>query len=795
MLKNFFKVAIRHIIKNKLYSVINVLGFALGLYVCLIIGFYVFDDIVFDRYHDQGEYIYRVVSFDNTRNWISAVTSGPMMLKFKEDIPEIAASTRLSWQFTRLQPGSIDPATDSLAVFKRVYITGSGFFDVFDFEIIRGNSENPLEDLKGIYLTEETAEILYGQEDPIDQPVNIPFLEDAYVAGIVESPPRTSHIQFDAILPMDIRLNPVWWNSWENLALTGYIKIRDDADPVEVGKKIILSSREGGFSEVFTPQMQPIREMHLGSQDIRYDAVNYGKSSKSVVYGLIMIGILILLVATINFVNLSSARASRRAREVGVRKVVGARKIHLSQQFFVESIILTLLAMIIAIGILEITSPLLGTFLERSFNIGALHNPLYLLMLLSSAMFVGLLSGIYPAFVISNFKSVDVLKGEVNSGRKGTSIRRFFVISQFAVSIGLIIGVLIVLQQVRYLQKVDFGYDRDQVYVIPAFDNRITTGNDTFRQQVEQLPEIDFFGRISTMPGQTLPTTEVCFDFRDIEIGSMFDEIHIDDGLIPTLGVEMIQGRNFSKDFPSDTSAVIINETAYRMSGWDGIEGHQVVIRGADEQDVTWDVIGVINDINFGMAQRVIEPMVIKYDPVRSALALVKVNQNDLDVTEEKVEEIYQEVFPEREFRAFSFDNIFSRQFSDETDFASKIAVFAFLAIIIASLGLFGLASYTTEQRRREIALRKVLGSSIKRIVILLVSDFCRLVIIANVIAWPLAWFVMNSWLQNFAYRTRIDLFYFFIAGMTALVIAIFTVGLRTIKAAYLNPAKTLKYE
>ncbi|MBN2460124.1 MAG: FtsX-like permease family protein, partial [Candidatus Cloacimonetes bacterium] len=632
-------------------------------------------------------------------------------------------------------------------------------------------------------------------DDPLNQPLNIRFIPDAYVAGIVEKPPRNSHIQFDAIIPLDTQLNPVWWDSWENLALTGYIRIREDADPAEVGRKIVSSARDGGFSEVFTPQMQPIKEMHLGSQDIRYDAVNFGKSSKSVVYGLILIGILVLLVATINFINLSSARATRRAREVGIRKVVGARKLNLSIQFFVESVLMTILAMLIAIGMLEISTSLLVAFLNRSLNIVIIHDPVYLLLFLGGAVLVGIISGIYPSLILTRFNSVQVLKGELSNGRSGILMRKILVISQFAVSIGLIISVMIVMQQIKYMQRVDFGYERDQVLVIPAFDNRITPGNDTFRQQIDQLPEVIHSGRINRMPGQTLPTTEVCFDFRESEVGSMFDEIHIDEGLIAALDIKIIKGRNFSPAFPSDSAAVLINENAFRQSGWDDIEGHQLIIRGEDEQDIPWQVIGVCNDINFGMAQRVIEPMVIKYNPVGSGLVMIKKNTADQESLLAKIEEIYNQTFPDNQFRHFYFDDIFSRQFQNENDFALKIGTFAILAIIIACLGLFGLASFSTENRRREIALRKVLGSSVKGIVRLLVMDFCKLVIFANILAWPIAWYVMKYWLQNFAYRTRIGIGYFFLAGITALVIAILTVGFRTFKAAYLNPATTLKYE
>lgn len=508
MFKSYLKVAIRNLLKSKVYSFINIFGLALGIYVCLIIGLYVYDDLSFDRFHKDGDQIYRVVSFDNTRDWISAVTSGPMLLKLGEDIPEIEASTRISRNFVRLQPGEIDPATDSLAIVRIGYLTGPAFFNVFDIDIIQGNKENPLDDPLGIFVSEQTAETLYPDENPIGKAVNSPLIEGAYIAGVFNNPPRNSLMQFHVIAYLDPTLNPMWWDSWENLALTGFVKLKEGSDLRQVEQKVVASSREGGFSEVFTPKLQPLLDMHLGSMDIRYDAFNVNKNSKAVVYGLLMIGILVMIVASINFVNLSIARSVKRAREVGMRKIVGASRKQLGIQFILESVVITFLAMIIAVSAVELSISSLTLFLNKSLTLDFASNPILLVILLISGLLVGVLSGFYPAMILSSFKPVKVLKAKFSSSSSGNGLRKILVLGQFSVSIALIAGVLIVVQQIDYLQTRDFGFRKQGILVVPTNLENVTPSNDIFKERLLQLPGVEAVGRSSLVPGRTLPTTE-----------------------------------------------------------------------------------------------------------------------------------------------------------------------------------------------------------------------------------------------------------------------------------------------
>ena len=794
MFKNYFKVAIRNLINNKGFSFINIFGFALGIFVCIIITLYVIDDLTFDHNFEEPENLYRVVSNDNSKDWISAVTVGPLFLLLKDEVPEITASTRIGGYGARIKRADIE-VDDSLAVFRRAMLTDPGFFEVFKPNILSGETEHPLEDPQGIYLTEDTAEALFGDDDPIGKGLDVSYIEDGFVAGIVEDPPENTHLQYGVIMQMDISINPLWWDSWENLTLTGYIRVKDNIDPDEVEKKVIDVARVNNMATVFTPQLQPLLDMHLKSSELRYDAFNLFKSDISIIYSLILIAFLVLLVASINFINLSSARSSKRSKEVGMRKVVGANKKQLSFQFLGESVLFTIIAMFIALAAVEVALPHLQTFLNKRLELNIIEAPYILPGLLLMSVIIGILSGIYPAILLSTFKPIKTLKGEMRSGKKGIILRRILVVSQFAVSIALILSVLIVLSQIKYLQSVDFGYKKDNILIVPSFDENITTQNDLFKEQVLTLPSVISATRVRQLPGQTLPTAEVFFDHRNGEYGVMTDEIFVDEDFFSTLDIELLFGRNFIKGSISDsTNSVLINETALRMSGWDDPVGKTIIHVPAEGTDNPLTVIGVIKDIHFGNAKRKIEPMIVHYNPSNDLL-LMRINSENTDEIEGQIEEIYLEIWSERDFRSFPFDDAFNYQFFNERNFAVKIVVFTGLAILIACLGLFGMATFTTEQRTKEIGVRKVFGSSMQSIVFLLTKDFAKWVFISNIIAWPLTYYVMNKWLQNFAYRITINIWSFIISGTIALFIAVITVSFHTIRAANSNPVKALKYE
>ncbi|HHE39467.1 MAG TPA: FtsX-like permease family protein [Candidatus Cloacimonetes bacterium] len=594
---------------------------------------------------------------------------------------------------------------------------------------------------------------------------------------------------------MDVSINPLWWDSWENLTLTGYIRVRNNSIPAEVERKIIQVARDNKMASVFTPKLQPLLDMHLKSMELRYDAFNLNKSDVSIVYSLLVIAFLVLLVASINFINLSRARSSKKGKEISMRKVVDSNKRHLSIQFLGESILLTLIAMLIALALVEVFLPHLQPFLNKRLEFNIFKTPYILPFMLVMTIIIGILSEIYPALMISSFKPVKILKGGIQSGKKGTTSRRILVVSQFTVSIALILSVLIVISQIKYLESIDFGYKKDNILVVPAFDENITYQNDLFKEQIKSIPAVISATRVRQLPGATLPTAEVFFDHKNGDFGIMFAELFIDENFIETLDIDLLTGRNFSRDFPVDSSSsVLINETALKMSGWDDPLGKEIIHIPAEGTDNYLTVVGVIKDIHFGKATRKVEPMVIHFDP-RSNFLLIRTNGTQVEKTKEDLEMIFKEIWEERNFRIFDFSEIFNNQFFNEISFANKIIVFASSAIFIACLGLFGLAVFITEQKTKEIGIWKVLGSSVRSVVFLLSKDFAKWVLLSNLIAWPLAYFAMNNWLQNFAYRTKINFWLFILSGMIALIISIITVSFQTIKAANADPVKSLKYE
>jgi len=798
MLKNYLLVAIRNIFRQKVYSFINIIGFAVGLAVCLIMSFYVIDDLTYDKFHENAEYIYHLLTVDNSEAEEAlsySITSGPLVLNMAENIPEVEAATRLT-SFGRIgiiRPGTTPDGEQEDRYQAQALVADESFFDVFGFTILSGNDETPLRDLHGVYITPEVAENLFGDESPVGQTIDIGDDQEAYVAGIVEECPTNSHLQYEIILPLDIQRNPVWWNSWENLALIGYFRINENADPAVVKSKLISYASEKGFADVFTPDMQRLLDVHLGSGHLRYDFVNFNKNDRLKVFTFGIIAILVLIIASINFINLSSARAVKRAREVGIRKVVGGTKSQLFFQFLGESVLITLIAVFIALILFEITLPYLNDFLQKDLSLNLIENYKYTFSILIISIIVGLLAGIYPATVLSGFNPIAIISGNFHSSGRGILLRRILVVGQFAVSIALIISVFIVLDQIQFLNSVDLGYSRDNILVVRNFS---PDGDNVFREKIENLPYVESVSSISQLPGGTLVRLEVIPEGHKGGKGSMLDRIFIDNNAAEALEFKFIKGRNFSERFPSDaTDAVIINESAMKQFGWTEPIGKTLVMIDENEARLERTVIGVVKDFNFTTTRRKVNSMVIPYTGEVLPRFLIKIRPGRSTAAREEIEEIFAEIYPDAPNNPFYLNEIFNFQFTQDRAFATNIAVFSGLAIIIASLGLFGLASYTTQQRQREVAIRKVLGSSMRSIVLLLTKEFTRWVILANLIAWPLAYFGMNKWLQNFIYRTDVNFLIFIGAGLAALIIAFLTVLAQTVKAAHVNPVEALKYE
>jgi putative ABC transport system permease protein len=648
--------------------------------------------------------------------------------------------------------------------------------------------------LNGIYLTPEIAERVFGDEDPLGKPINFLEIENAYVAGLIEPPPTNSSIRFDCIAPLRIEWSPVWWDSWTNVALTGYIRTTETALMNDVEKKVVDFAAENGFASIWSPKLQPLKDIHLGSNHLRFDVMNFGKNDKTKVYSLGFIAILVLFIASINFINLSSARATKRAKEVTLRKVVGGKRKQIFAQFMSESLIITFIAFFIALALFEISIPYLNDFLHNNSDFNFFENPIFIISLFIAVGFIGFLAGIYPAMIISGFKITGVLKGNFNTSKSGTIIRRILVVSQFAVSISLIASVLIVKSQIDFLNEVDLGYNRENVLSIR------NQNDETFRLEmdnIQKLPSVVSMGSTNSHTGGTLQKYQVAPEGMEEDKGGMFDRLVIDDRFIPTLKISLIKGRNFNSELASDENeTIILNESAIEFANWDEDPiGKTVTVHKEDGTTEQRTVIGVVKDFNFTTARRTINPMFLLFSPDTFPRLFVKTDGINNEQVIDEIEKIHNELNPDIPFRFRYFDEEFNFQFADERNFADNMGVFSILAIIVSCLGLLGLSAFTTEQRTKEIGIRKVLGSSVSQIVKLLSFDFTKWVLLANLIAWPVTWFAMNKWLESFIYRMNINIGIFVLSGLIVIIIALITISFQTIKAANSNPVEALKYE
>jgi len=786
--------------RNLGYTLINILGFSLGLAVFLLISLIVIDDLTFDRFHEDSDRIYRLITTNTASKKVDTITSGALIRQSALEIPEIEAITRVH------NFGSVDltqfGGPESEQGIRRIVVgTDSNFFKVFtSFGILDGNTENPFRQPRTVVVNQEVADAFFPDGNAIGQVVSRDEEDPGMtITGIIPEIPLNSHLQFDVLMPAIVdENNAVWWDSWDNIALYGYVKIQKGVDYKVVEQKIRDVGDRNGLNVQYMPTLQPLLDVHLGSSGHLFDNLNWGKGDRSQVLVLSIVAILTLMIASFNFINLSSARAAKRAREVGMRKVVGARRAHLMVQFLGESVLLTTIAMIIAAITVQITLPHLHEFINKDIALTLVNSPTLVILVFVSAIVVGLLSGLYPAIVLSGFRPILVLKGAFTRTRSGVNLRQVLVVLQFAISIALIASVVIVLQQLKYLGKRDLGFTVDRTAICFMFDREIAPHRSAFMDEIGKLSTVEAVGSSWSVPGNT---TYGRFEGRGEDsktgINSIsFVRMQVGTDFIPALDIELIAGRNFSSTHSDSGTGVVINEAALRELGWtrDAI-GRRIILLEASGEDVPREVVGIVKNFQYTNARQNIDPLVLEHAPMGGGFILYRIQEGSLEQTTEDVRTIWEEMFPEREFFTQFLDERFERLYRQDQNFASKIAVFSALAVIIASLGLLGLTAFSTEQRRNEIAVRKVLGSSEQKIWLLLTKDFVKWVLIANVIAWPVAYIAMNKWLEEFAFRMNISLIPFLFAGLATSVIAVITISFQAYKASMMNPSDVLRQE
>lgn len=807
MLKNYLKIAFRSLLKNKVYTVINILGLSVGLSCCILILLHVQDELSYDEFHPNKENLYRVALeriYPDHTSFYAIIPSG-FSEAFKEEIPEVKKSTRLLG-FPNF--ANIIEYEDKVFEENYVFFADSNFFDVFDFKLLQGDPDAQLKTPRTVILTQSTARKYFGSENPVGKTIEVNDSLNT-VTGIMQDIPENSHMKFD-FLSSSTNLGFIQQPSYISFSSYTYLELVPGTDPGRVEAKIpdIVKKyasgqieRNLGISyEEYTAAgngynyfLQPITGIHLHS-NLQSEIKPNG--SMVYVYIFVSIAVLILVIACINFVNLSTARSVERAREVGVRKVMGSDRSQLIRQFLTESVFISLVSLIVAVGLIQIVLPFFNNLAQKELFIDLFGSSMIGLLLLAFALAVGLLAGLYPAFYISSMKPVEVMKGKFQSNSKGGWLRNGLVVFQFSISIILISGTLVVNNQMDYIQNKRLGFDKENILVIDNIFN--LDQPEAFKQEVEKLAAVKSVGATGTMPGNNF------FGIQFQQPGKSevltTKGVTVDDHFIETLGINLLAGRSFSEDF-DDSLNIILNESTVRALGIENPVGTRLnSTRNVNNEQVTltFTVIGVAENFNFESLRTAVTPLVILSS--ESALGfesflVTRMVTPNFNEAIQSIENIWKSMAPDRPFSYSFLDSDLAEMYKSEQISAKIFAVFAVLAIIIACVGLFGLAAYTAYQRTKEIGVRKVLGATVPNIVLLLSKDFARLVGIAFLIAAPVAWLAMQNWLQNFAFRIDSGIMTFIYAGLIALAIALITVSYQAISAAVVNPVQSLRTE
>ncbi|SHN12181.1 ABC transporter permease [Chitinophaga sp. CF418] len=805
MLKNYLKIAWRNMLRKKAYSAINITGLAIGITCCILITLYVQDELSYDRYNTNFDKIYRVLHAyrnpkDVDRNSSPAPEdyqvwgNAPVAPTLAADFPEIKKIVRFTSPNTFLLEHGERRFQEEGFVF-----TDSTVFDVFSWKMLAGNPKVALVAPNSVVLTKSVAQKYFGNQNPLGQTLRVDNQETFTVTGVIEDVPANSHLSFNGLVSMSTFRN--WraeiFDEWGYIDFYTYFLIPEHTDIKTLEAKIPeFTSRHYPQSDrsIYTIAFEPLSAAYLHSKAQRQPGPT---GSLSNVYIFSIIAIFVLLIACINFVNLSTARSMERAREVGVRKAVGAYQQGLIYQFLTESILISFSAVLLAIVFTILALPAIreisGKPLTHSLLLSWKITPALLLM----PFILGLLAGGYPAWVLARFRPVEVLKGQFRSSNKGIALRKALVIVQFSLSIALIAGTMIVHSQLRHLRSHSLGFRQDQMLVIDyGGDQKVNESFETIKAILAKNPAVQSITASRAVPGDFYPNGTTFIESRNgdmkAEVPGMYE---IDYDFIPAYEIKMAAGRAYSRDFPTDAKeALIINEAAAKQYGYSNTE--EIVGKRFEQWGRKGIVIGVTKNFNYQSLHKKVEPLAMRMAPPQAQNKLsLRIKTDHLQKTIKELEQTWSTVAPHRPFLYSFLDESFNRQYKQDARFGELFAAFAGLTIFIACLGLFGLATYATEQRVKEIGVRKVLGASVTNIVQLLSSDFIKLVLVAILIATPVIWWAMQEWLQGYAYRITIQWWMIAMAGILAVVTAFLTVSLLAMKAAMMNPVKALRTE
>lgn len=795
MVRNYFKIAFRVLLNQKLFSAINIVGLAIGLASCLLISLYLHHELTYDSSFTHSDRIYRLAATLHLESGPStrAVTSPPMAGIIHNDFPEVEKTLRIGRSERQLSVG------DKTFPDINLITADSSFFDLFDFPFAEGDRLTALSQPNSIVLTPKAAHLYFGNENPIGKQMALSDTITLTVTGLLKESTTHSHLEFDCIYSRTTVVKPYQEpkDNWFSNNFYTYILLKPTTSHNELQAKFstMLDKHMGEdrkqtiWYELF---LQPLKDIHLHSA-LKSEIKPNGAMGIVKTFG--AIGLFTLLIASINFMNLSTAKAAKRANEVGIRKVSGAHRLQLIKQFLTESIVLSISSSLIALMFAQLALPAFNQLLNTELSFNLIEEPLLLTSFIGMTFFIGLLAGLYPALFLSKFKPIQVLKGKVVTGRRGVFIRQGLVVLQFTISIILITGTLIIKNQIQFMQTQDLGFKKDQLVVIPIRGSEGTPAYEVIKQKLLQNPGILAVSASGEPLGRAQSNIATLPEGWDENKLTSIATIVGDMDFISTHQIPLAEGRDFSLDFPSDPDhAFIINEAAVKTFGWNDNAS-------AIGKKLDWGlgkegtVIGVVKDFHYFSLHRQIEPLIIHILPEWFSYLTVRIkpDENNWQGALELLQNEWKTLGMKGEFEYFFLDEDFARQYQADQQLRSFVSYFSALAVFIGCLGLFGLAVYTAEQRTKEIGIRKVLGASVAGLVGLLSKEFLKLVFIAIVLAWPITWYVLNQWLANFAFHTEIGVIVFLISGGIALAIAWFTVGFESVRTALANPIKSLR--
>ena len=804
MLYNYFNIALRNLLKNQLHTAINLVGLALGIASVFLITLYIRSELSYDRFHEHSENLYRISWEDDNPQ---TRTPHPMAQALVQDFPEVESAVSLSplWAagLTRETHSFRNPARNERYDEKNILSVDTTFFKVFSFPLVKGNPETALKTLKGVLISESMAKKYFGDEDPIGKQLSVD--SDVYiveVVGVFKDVPPNSHFHFDFLVSYlrEKYLDPdEEYYTWRDFGHFNYVRLKPGTDAKALEKKIMDWSRKyiswtddefkSLANQKYGFRLRPVTDIHLHSK-LHWELEPNGNIEY--VYILAAAAFLTLVIACVNFMNLTTAKSAERAKEIGVRKTLGALRSQLSMQFLAESLTISLLAIFFSILIIEASLPFFNDMTGMSFELKYGQS---VVVLLALGVFIGIISGLYPSLYLSAVKPHLILKGKHIQNPRGAGLRKTLIVFQFSISMVLISAAIIIFNQLDYLKNKNLGFGKEEVIIIPIKNERGIRRFETLRNELLKIDGVTSVSASSNIPGSQFNQHPIAaVKYPQDDIGS--SEALVDYDFLKTLNLQLTEGRFFDRNNPADSEGMyVINETAAKQLNLEGSVVGQEIIWHRDEDLLRGTVIGVVKDFHFQSLHEPIRPILFALSDEEFNYILIKMNTSGFSEKIKTIEETYKKFEPIFGFEFAFMEDHLNKQYEAEQRTGNILATFSFIAILIACFGLFGMSMLTFYQKIKEVSIRKVLGASFGNLLVLLVGDFTKLILISVVIAVPFAWWIMDEWLNNFSYQIDINPLVFMISGLILIVISWITLSYFTVKASRLNPAETLKNE